>query len=91
MAGSCAAASCQCVRALPLFLCHYYMRAHAQRAASRAARLPAHLQQQAPHQLSCRPDAAWPPQVLGTAAGYAAEPQWHRLPQMSYAEFYQVG
>ncbi|KAI7845492.1 hypothetical protein COHA_001038 [Chlorella ohadii] len=30
-----------------------------------------------------------PEEVLGTAAGYAAEPQWHRLPQMSYAEFYQ--
>ena len=49
----------------------------------------------------CRPAGSGPtaaaaaalraPQVLGAGAGYAAEPQWHRLPQMSYMEFYQVG
>ena len=32
-----------------------------------------------------------PPEVLGQEAGYAEEPRWSSLPQMSFMEFYQVG
>ncbi len=32
-----------------------------------------------------------PADVLGQGAGYAAEPRWSQLPQMSFMEFYQVG
>jgi hypothetical protein len=31
-----------------------------------------------------------PTDVLGQGAGYAPEPRWNRLPQMSFMEFYQV-
>lgn len=32
-----------------------------------------------------------PADVLGQGAGYATEPRWSQLPQMSFMEFYQVG